>query len=356
MKVVFDLDGTITQSFDDRSLQRIQAEFSFVYEFEKCGLLIHAMQWHIIFPGVIELLQLLDRAQVRIAFFSAGASVRNDLLVEHLLKLALGEARYLELLPTLKILSRDDLVQSPHSKLKIKDLSKALEADEHMSNVILIDDNSNYSHPDQIINLLLLPYSPLLFDFDDVYTPRDSNVELQVIIKKVNAIFYISGMLLETISKARCLQLTLKDALFSLQYKDCGNGDYERFFNRLYDPESRCPLDENEISAYFSSVFEHGERLLQTANPELRMVEVNHFFSERYRVHLPENHMQLSIRRELIQEENIKRGINVYQEEFMKWGLFHRSQQLHLQYDEERSRQECEAEFENTMIGIKNSS
>ncbi len=151
--VVWDIDGVLaTQDCE---------EIPAVSFFNRKGLIIHAGTTQYIFPGVPEFFQMLAKEpDVRLAFFSSGAGVRNAALCPQLLERALGLASAPD---DVKILSRSDLVTRGDDDDEtyglrqgnlIKDLSKVVADEKELDNTVLIEDDSSYVAAGQGPNLL----------------------------------------------------------------------------------------------------------------------------------------------------------------------------------------------------------
>jgi hypothetical protein len=162
LNLFFDIDGTLV--LDSTSTVK-HASF-----FLRKGLILTAYKTYYIFPGVIELLQLVfSLSNVNVFFFSAGHIKRNKILIKQLLKHALGKEHYEEVkkkrifshcdltveVPTQRALQFQSygLMQSSFSYGK-KDISKGLKRKDKIENAILIEDNSNYVLYGQEKNLL----------------------------------------------------------------------------------------------------------------------------------------------------------------------------------------------------------
>lgn len=144
VNVVFNIDRTLTCR--DSVENTHEAAF-----FLNKGMIVSAIMTHYVFPGVIELMQLLFQTpDVRVSFFSAERKERNIPFVEQLLERALGKDEYLKIKNTVRILSEDDLiVTSKEEKAKNremyrfqpgnkqKDLLSLVSRDE-LSNTVLI--------------------------------------------------------------------------------------------------------------------------------------------------------------------------------------------------------------------------
>lgn len=274
--VVLDIDETIAYGFSEHCLEKIKLEYPITIEFEKCGLLVWGYLWHIIFPGVIELIRLLDSRDIQIAFYSAGRKSRNEILIATLLKIALGEVRFQAIRPAVKILSRDDLV-SLHPAIpdfQCKDLKKVLPSGKtDVCDIAIIEDNRNYLHPEQIKNGLLV-LGAVQSDFFDVH---EFGCDDPYIYSRVNQIFYATGLLFSAMDDARRRNIALSDALHFIQYSYCA---IRR--THILNDDARTICQGNKLTAYF---YLYGLKLLCAFNSNLRMIEAQMLFPEEYVSH-----------------------------------------------------------------------
>jgi len=87
INLVFDIDGVLACNAIGST--KIAAFFL------KKGAIITALKTHYVFPGVIELMQLLFQTEnIKVSFFSSGDRQRNEIFVKQLLELALGQEGY----------------------------------------------------------------------------------------------------------------------------------------------------------------------------------------------------------------------------------------------------------------------
>lgn len=163
INLVFDIDGLLACT----EVTNVDHASFFMHK----GVLLTAIKTHYVFPGVIELMQLVFQTEgVRVSFFSSGEQQRNDIFVEKLLTRALGKDRYEKIKPELKILSAKDLDKSKeeqrdkqYRKYKIspghlnKDISKVLRECDSLHQVVLIEDDKSYIAGGQAENVLLVP-------------------------------------------------------------------------------------------------------------------------------------------------------------------------------------------------------
>lgn len=132
------------------------------------------LQTHYIYPGAIEYIRLLCLTPgVRLTFYSAGQKNRNDELVHLILNQALPEPKYESIKSEVRVLSRDDLVQSTIDDLidqcydpintkpsmYQKDLRKVLHQGDLIENAVLVDDQTRNAASGQVFNLLKVPVS-----------------------------------------------------------------------------------------------------------------------------------------------------------------------------------------------------
>lgn len=282
MIVCLDIDRTIAYGFHEDTLNEILEKFPWVAEFRQRGLLIHALKWHVIHPGVIELIKWLDDQKITLAFFSSGDKERNRILVADLCQLALGIERYCEIAQKIIILSREDLTPDPskQSSRNTKDLQKITRSAETFLNTILVDDDSSYTHPNQDRHVLWPRFSTDYSDFDAVhrYSSRTSSIH------SVNAVFYVSGVLSQAIDRARRTHSSLSDAMSACLPSSLTAHSRD---NRLV-AESAClpsslktrSRDNRLVADYVAS----GIQILQTINPNLALCAPRRLFAPNYRV------------------------------------------------------------------------
>jgi len=270
MKIIWDIDRTIAFAFtNEPSLEKIKENYPWVIEFEKRGLLIHANNWHVILPGVIELIKWQDQNDILFDFFSSGIKQRNQLLITTLLILALGQERYSQIAPGLQILSRKDLDDHPSYYTKIKNLRYVTGFKEHGNNILLVDDNKDCIDPLQLRNVLLI---------EGVDERNFSSMEHSVI----NSVFFICGMLITIINTADGVNSSLLTALFFLQAS-------------------------SQLSHY-KELISLGESELKHMNPELVALDSSRLFSPNYAPALPPLHHENNQRRALDAESDVARN------------------------------------------------
>lgn len=289
----------------------------------------------------------MDQYNIRFGFFSSGVKERNDILVAELLKLALGESRYLEIAPCLKIFSRDDLsVNSNDRNKKIKDLRKALDPTECLENTVLVDDDRSYAHPKQIKNMFLIPFSVNDSNFRSLSRSDDA-------LRRINSIFYITGVLFAAIENVNISGSSLTHELFKLQYIDCGNEKYERFFEIFYNRNTVYHPEQEVIFNKIDGMMTVGERYLKTINPALQMLKTLEFFSPHYFPLLPPLHRENSMRRALyLEAANERKKIEISECNF--WcnmdSYFFKTKRIIKSIDEEPlKRQEYQTEYESDV-------
>ncbi|MBJ7449450.1 MAG: hypothetical protein JHC93_03715 [Parachlamydiales bacterium] len=99
INVVLDLDRFITEP---KITNKELVKFAL-----KKGALINALHTHVIFPGVIEAMQVLfNDESIKVSFYSSGSVERNNTFVEELLTLALGEKGYDRVKRDLRVISK----------------------------------------------------------------------------------------------------------------------------------------------------------------------------------------------------------------------------------------------------------
>lgn len=167
--VVFDID----QVLSDQKVRELN-EIKF---YQQRGLVLTAKKTHYIFPGVIEMMQLLfNMPDVRVSFFSSGMQCRNELFVKRLLKQALGKEFYLKIKENIRIFSgkkndnSTDLVKNTSEQSEVqwknyglrrgehkKSLEKVVGPEEVLDNCVLVDNDPKGVMCDQERNYLYVP-------------------------------------------------------------------------------------------------------------------------------------------------------------------------------------------------------
>jgi hypothetical protein len=226
---------------------------------------------HFVFPGVIELLKMLMlREDIKLAFFSAGSSERNNSLVDQLLKLAFNtsEAPYNPV-----IFSREHLMPISYSEAigqynnyriyndnpNRKDLNVL--GENEWQNAVLIDDVHGNASFNQVQHLLVAPrqackYFAGLIDYPNHPLPGECGYETDVYFSQTNGIFYITGMLLELLGENQNTHFT--NRLFNLQFQ-------QLIMSSGYEPNVR------NLHAK-KSYYERGLAELQKYNPNLKFM------------------------------------------------------------------------------------
>lgn len=191
--LVFDIDGTLAveDTFSPQSSRYL----------EKTGHIVTALKTHFVFPGVVELMQLLFKMpDVKVSFFSSGPQDRNELFVAELLKRALGEEQYHKVKNEIRICSgkkntgdihgHGDLTRRNEEKqmqqknlygdwltgARKKCLRKIIGEDGELENTILIDDAPSYIMYEQERNLFYLPE----IELDDFHDPIEPSTRFDL--------------------------------------------------------------------------------------------------------------------------------------------------------------------------------
>lgn len=278
---VFDLDETVVSTINvhDQAFlyMSIDHRFPWVKHFRRKGLYADVFLPHIIFPGVLEMIQLIDRMpSAKLAFFSAGNACRNVVLVEALLTMALGEERYTQMKHTVIIRSREDMlsdhspdqpVVSLHPHYGTKDLRKIVPSDE-LDWAALIEDKERNAHPGQEKNIITVPGADH-WSFELAYqfflTATESSFET---FKRVNQIFYLTGLLFTAVNKIeKGLAASLTDALHQIRQ------GHEK-------DEKNSVLSMNDALHHQLSFYLLGLEKLNEINPALRFVNHENFLDD----------------------------------------------------------------------------
>lgn len=259
VNVVLDIDGTLAST---QAHSVAQVAF-----FQTHGAVFKTLvKTYYIFPGVIELIQLLFQTpNLRVSFFSAGTEARNVPFVENLLTHALGPSKYAEIRYQVSVLSRHDLTPSEEEAKKkhsasfglqvgthFKDLSKTLRAGESLENTIIVENEETYIAPGQARNWLYVPTIETI-DFIETPPPEDpSEFDLPV-----NRICYVAGLLFRALRESQSQNLSVSEALFYLQFRQTQEQGIYRFDKRML---------------YADDIYREGLEHLRKVNPHLQFV------------------------------------------------------------------------------------
>ncbi|MBA2649400.1 MAG: ankyrin repeat domain-containing protein [Legionella sp.] len=271
--IVFDIDSTIATGFEGMSPATLEREYPWVSIFKRNGLYIDAIVPNIIHPGVVELIQYIDKMpNTRMSFFSARDEKIINPLVEKLFCLALGRPRYEAIKDQIIVGSKDDLTgmveSSKQTQLKNygpmfvgnkkKNLNKVLKPGEDIAWTVLFEDDSSYSYYGQEKNLLKTLGATDL-DFDEAFSKptRSSKLERRGTFANINHIFRLAGVFFEALDIATKDGKTLADALFQIQFKE--NKEAKDENPRTFDEESYWKMDYYEL----------GLEILRQINPSL---------------------------------------------------------------------------------------
>jgi hypothetical protein len=155
--IVFDIDETLVTRMEDNDNSDEQG---FLVSYEKNNTCYEG--FYQLIPGCSELLHYVrSEKKLPSAFFSAGSSERNEIIVEIILQLVFPE-NVKEIFDTTLIFSVED-IHIREDKTREKDLSMVIDRykaefnqDIDLENVLLIDDSFNFRTGTQ--NLLPVPY------------------------------------------------------------------------------------------------------------------------------------------------------------------------------------------------------
>lgn len=265
--VVFDIDN-ILATYDKCSLETI------LFFLRKGAIITVCGISHYIPPGVLELMRaLFSNSLVKVVFFSSGKSERNEPFVKELLIKALGEKWYSEIASEIRILSRHHLrtisaYESENQQKKYglpidnrkKDIAYAIALEDSLEHAIFIDNapefvcceqEEHYLHSETVQSgdFELLAKTETTSD-----SPEDS------LFRKVNAIFYLAGVLLNCIKNKEKEPIPHK--LFSLQFTpDEPLEDISPAFKPCWD-------EPKKLLAFY----QEGLTWLQEQNPELTLI------------------------------------------------------------------------------------
>ncbi|HHS8489019.1 TPA: AAA family ATPase, partial [Legionella anisa] len=235
---------------------------------------------HYIPPGILELMRVLfSMPLVKVAFFSSGDKRRNEAFVKELLIKALGEQRYAEIAAEIIILSghhmsdniawKDEQQQKkyglPHSSNGKKDISYAIAPEDTLGNAIFIDNNPGFICYDQEEHYLHME-TVKSNHFDSLnQSEKPCNNPEDDLFRKVNAAFYLAGVLSECIQSKDKEPLSQK--LFSLQFTSAQVHDQEfPTFTPCWDQPKKS-----------LAIYEKGLQLLQQFNSDLTLITPAHY-------------------------------------------------------------------------------
>lgn len=211
LTIVFDIDDTLAahSSIEDEEKLHVLRKSMLIFAVER---------EHQVLPGVIELMQLLfSKDYINVAFFSSGVKERNTVFVKELLTRSLGEDKYLEVAPSIIILSKEDLTPGDKNQASQmyqnfgltwgnnkKDISKALGKNGSLANSIFIDDDSTYIYYGQEQNFLRSPWGKA--EYYGALKNMTPDIEFyeyksDECFFKFNTVFYIAGVLSDCINE-----------------------------------------------------------------------------------------------------------------------------------------------------------
>lgn len=211
LTIVFDIDDTLAAHSTLEDEEKL-------YVLRKSMLIFAAEREHQVLPGVIELIQiLLSKDYINLAFFSSGIKERNTEFVKELLIRSLGDEKYLEVKPSIIILSKEDLTLGNKNQASMmkqnfglswgnykKDISKALGEGGSLASAIFIDDDPTYIYYGQEKNFLRSPWGKAeYYDALKSVTPDTEYYEYKSdeLFFKFNTVFYIAGVLSDCIDE-----------------------------------------------------------------------------------------------------------------------------------------------------------
>ena len=211
LTIVFDIDDTLAAHSSIEDEEKL-------YVLRKSMLIFATEIEHQVLPGVIELIQLLfSKDYIKLAFFSSGIKERNTEFVKELLIRSLGRDKYLEVEPSIIILSKENLTPGDKNQTSQmyqnfglswgnnkKDITKALGKDGSLANAIFIDDDPTYIYYGQEKNFLRSPRGKVeYYDALKKMTPDTEFYEYRSdeLFFKFNTVFYIAGVLSDCINE-----------------------------------------------------------------------------------------------------------------------------------------------------------
>lgn len=285
INIVLDIDECIATAFDD-DISKLDQQYPWVEIFKQNGLYIDAFKPHIIHPGVIELIQLIDKMpNTKLSFFSSTDKERNDILIEKLLCRALGKERYDAIKSQVVICSGGkggDLVKGNDELNDVQLHNYGIDPGNYKKNLesiltrnggelnwaVLIDDDITHCYYGQEKNILRIT-SAYEDCFDETYNAFKEREKLSWCkFLESNHIFYATGLLftaLEITEQEK--EKTLSEALFSLQFKE------------NIDRSKNCKMTFNHDLFKNMDYYERGLKKLKEINPNLYFLSSENYLN-----------------------------------------------------------------------------
>lgn len=194
---------------------------------------------------------------------------RNIPVVKYIYHQAFKNPRYNASNQNIPILSYENMRGSPY-----KDLNQLLKKEENIKQLILVDDNRQYSHPQQQINFMEINAATDK-TFENIHQTK-SFFEEGNMLAAANHIYFVAGLLAKVIKIAEKTNCTLSEALDQL----LSPPDLDR---------TTVPLPKNtyrpNILIHYQTYYVKGLKKLQEINRTLRFSTKGKFFSDEYTLH-----------------------------------------------------------------------
>lgn len=259
-RIFFDLDGTLVS-------QVKKHDRAWTQEFQQKRLYVTAYGDYIIHPGVIECLRWLHLQGIETGIYSAGDKERNIKLVEKIYAKAFQNPIYHASTPIIPVSSREHMRGSP-----FKDLKDWLKLGENINQMLLVDDDKRYQHPEQRANFMQITPAT-----DEIFAQVYQKKPPHAVQRAVDHIYCAVGIIAQAIKIAEKTGCTLTAGLAE-----------------VLEPTvvSQTTLPTNiENSEHSNTLFQYqtyyakGLKKLKAINPQLQFSTAGRIFSDEYTLH-----------------------------------------------------------------------
>lgn len=252
--VIFNIEDVLASQFNEKSIKRILEEKPELKPLHDQNLFIQAIDFYLLYPGVIELMQwLFHNSNIKVSFFNSGNKQKSDAFVQTLLSRALGD-KYFSIKNDIAVYADENMIPSTkneneylHNMFDIrygnnKKNLKTILFEQNLDNTLLIENDSTYIAGDQVKNVFRVKSigdNPF-YRFHHYAQKSPDYAKKDVFI--INQIFCIAGM----INKLYQSHGSLTENLMKVQYRLNSNGIYQHnvdlFKNREYYLEGLAVL------------------------------------------------------------------------------------------------------------------
>lgn len=254
--VILDLDETLV-SWVPHDLNA-----PWLLEFKKRGLYVEipggadgAPLAYILHPGVIELLNLLHKLGIKISAFSAGSQSRNGPLIVTIIQTAFfNSGKHFDIC----LASHACMQGSPYKNIKI-----LVKTPDTLEQTILMDDNVQYRHPNQLTNFMHI-CGATSKTFSKIFNNHPKHIDKN--LRRANHVFYMAGLCIKALKIAEKKGWSLSEALESLQ-----------------QAKSTTTINNQPcILTQYETYYKKGLSYLQCINPTVQPVTKHKLFADGY--------------------------------------------------------------------------